>query len=81
MRYRLDVISHSITLDLKMREGLRRGTHYKPEVCVSLQEYGIWLTKNIVLTSSGVVKPGNNDHLKMNEKSGLCRGEHCSEAC
>ena len=38
--YRPDVISHSITQDLKMRDGLKRGMHYKLEVRVSAREYG-----------------------------------------
>ena len=40
MRYRLDVISQSVTQDLKMRDGLKRGMRYEPEVCIS-QEYGM----------------------------------------
>ena len=31
----MDVISHSITQDLKMRDGLKRGMRYKLEVSVS----------------------------------------------
>ncbi len=33
-----------------MRDGLKRGMHYKPEVCVSLREYGI-----IIRTASRAV--------------------------
>ncbi len=41
VRYRLNVISHSVTLDLKMRDELKRGMWYKPEVRVSMREHGI----------------------------------------
>ena len=34
-----DVISHSVTLDLKMKDGLKWGIRYKPELHVSPQEY------------------------------------------
>ena len=40
MHYRLGVIPHSVTLDLKMRDGLKRGMCDKPEVRISPQEYG-----------------------------------------
>ena len=42
VRYKLDVISHSFTLDLKMRDGQKRGMRYQPEVHVLPREYGIW---------------------------------------
>ena len=38
-RYRPDVISHSVILDLKMRDGLQRGMCYKLEVHISPREY------------------------------------------
>ena len=41
MRYRLNVISHRVTLILKLRQGPNRGMRYKLEVRVSLREYGI----------------------------------------
>ena len=44
MHYKLDVISHSVTLDLKMRDGLKRAMCYKPEVRISPQEYdSMWV--------------------------------------
>ena len=40
--YKLNVISHRVTLNLKLIQGPNRGMRYKPEVCVSLREYGIY---------------------------------------
>ena len=40
MCYKLHVISYSITQDLKMRDGLKRGMCCKPEVCTTPREYG-----------------------------------------
>ena len=37
----MNAISHVVTLDTKLRDGLKRGMHYKAEVRVSPQEYGI----------------------------------------
>ena len=39
VRYKPNVFSHSLTLDLKMRNGPKRGMRYKPEVRVSPWEY------------------------------------------
>ena len=38
--YKLNVFSHSVTLNLKFGEGPNRGMRYKLEVCVSPPEYG-----------------------------------------
>ena len=40
VRYTLNVISHSVTLNLKLKEGPNRGMSYKLEVRVSPREYG-----------------------------------------
>ena len=62
VRYRLNVISHSITLELKMRDGLKRDglkRCYKPEMRVSPWEYGkqyglSWITDLSFITSSPI---------------------------
>ena len=38
------MFSHGVTLDLKMRDGLKKGMCYKPEVCISPREYSVQQT-------------------------------------
>ena len=55
VHYKLDVISHCVTLDRKMRDGLKKGVRYKLKVCISLQEFGIVGGRQDIILGKGFV--------------------------
>ena len=76
MRYRLNVISHRVTLNLKLRQGPNRGMSYKPDVRVSLREYGIL---DIVLRNLDTVLNGYLEYILMLQTDLLASGKVFNE--